>query len=123
MPNSDLLPATVQELAMVDSVEHFVATLAGRVGNPRIAPMPPVWPLLALVLLSWSPAISAEHVMIRATEMNAKEETERGLAIVVHLFPELEGWLSGIPLKIPRWERALAVPLAARRLVLFERPD
>ena len=53
--------------------------------------------------------------------MGFEEEVERGLAVVTYLFPELQDWMTGVPLGIPLWESALAVPLSARKLVLLEK--
>ena len=94
----------------------LAATLAGRVGNPRISPAPPLWPLLALLLLGWRDSLSAERVMERAAWLGMETEVERGLAIVAYLFPELHEWTADVPFRMPLWERTLAVPLAARKL-------
>ena len=95
-------------------------TLARRVGDPRVSPVPPLWPVLALLLLAWRQVFSAERIMRQATELGAENEVLRGLAIIAYLFPELEYWLGTIRSRIPPWERTLAVPLAARKLVVLE---
>ncbi len=123
MPRSYRLPATAHEYAVFQNSEHLAVTLAGRVGNPRVSPVPPLWPLLALLLLGWSDTLSALQVMKRAAELGTEDEVHRGLAIVAYLFPELQGWLAAFPLRIPLWERTLAVPLAARKLALLEKTD
>ena len=97
-----------------------MAILASRMRN-QIAPVPPLWPLLALLLFGWRDTISAQAVMARAADIGLTEETQRGLVIVTYLFPELQSWLAGVPLRIPLWERSLAVPFAARKLVLVEK--
>src|SRR5206468_9019924 len=96
--------------------EQLAVTLAGRVGNPRVSPAPPLWPLLALLLLAWRDRLSADRVMERAAWLGMENEVERGLAIVAYLFPELQEWTADIPSRMPLWERTLAVPLAARQL-------
>jgi serine/threonine protein phosphatase PrpC len=58
--------------------------------------------------------------MAMAAECGKQEDVERGLAIIAHLFPEFEPWLKEIHFTIPLWERTLAVPLAARKLVQLE---
>ena len=77
--------------------------------------------VLALVLFEWRGSISASGVVTRASRMGVSEETQRGLVIIAHLFPELQDWLAEVPLAIPLWERVLALPLAARKLVLLEK--
>jgi len=121
LPESYRLPDTAREFAVFQDCEQLIAILAGRIGDPKIAPMPPLWPLLALVLLEWRSSISATGVVTQAARMGLSEETERGLVIIAHLFPELQDWLAEVPLAIPLWERVLAVPLAARKLVLLEK--
>ena len=107
----------------MESIEHVLATLAGRIGDPRISPAPPLWPILALMLLGWRDRTSLYRVIERSTKLGVEEEVYRGLAIVVYLFPELQDWAAGVLQKIPLWERALAVPLAARKLVLSHQTD
>src|SRR5262245_58438521 len=53
LPMTYYLPATAQEYALSRNGEQLVVTLAARVGNPRVSPVPPLWPLLALLLLRW----------------------------------------------------------------------
>jgi len=55
--------------------------------------------------------------MERAAWLGMENEVERGLAIVAYLFPELHEWTADVPFRMPQWERTLAVPLAARKLV------
>src|SRR5438876_7702300 len=116
MPSSYRLLATAREYAVFQNSEQLAVTLAGRVGNPRVSPAPPLWPLLALLLLGWRDRLSAERVMERAAWLGMETEVERGLAIVAYLFPELQEWTADIPFRMPLWERTLAVPLAARKL-------
>ncbi len=115
------LSTTAREYAVFQNCEQLVAIFASRVGNPQIAPVPPLWPLLALVLFEWRATISGSGVVARAASLGLSEEAQRGLVIVRHLFPELQDWLAEVPLAIPLWERVLAVPLAARKLVLLEK--
>jgi len=120
------LSATAQEYMThekVRNLEHTIAILASRVGDPRISPTPPLWPILALVLLGWRDGATVYGVIERSANLGVEEAVYRGLAIVVHLFPELSDWASAIHQRIPLWERALAVPLAARKLVQFRQTD
>src|SRR2546426_4131010 len=111
MPSMYRLHATARKYAVFQNGQQLAVTLAGRVGNPRVSPMPPLWPLLALLLLTWRETLSAEQVMLRAAELGAEDEVHRGLALIAYLFPELEAWLDAVPLRTPLWERTLAVPL------------
>ena len=116
MPSRCRLLATAREYTFFQNSEQLAVTLAGRVGNPRVSPAPPLWPLLALLLLGWRDRLSTERVMERAAWLGMETEVERGLAIVAYLFPELQEWTADIPFRMPLWERTLAVPLAARKL-------
>src|SRR5438876_7831722 len=116
MPSRYRLLATAREYTVFQNSEQLAVTLAGRVGNPRISPTPPLWPLLALLLLGWRDRLSADRVMERAAWLGMENEVERGLAIVAYLFPELHEWTADVPFRMPLWERTLAVPLAARKL-------
>src|SRR5438094_3268705 len=119
MPSRHRLLATAREYTVFQDSEQLAVTLAGRVGNPRVSPVPPLWPLLALLLLAWRDRLSAERVMERAASLRMENEVERGLAVVGYLFPELQEWTADIPFRLPLWERTLAVPLAARKLAAF----
>jgi len=121
MPAGYHLSAIAREYSAFEDCEQLVASLASRVGNPQIAPVPPLWPLLAQVLLEFRSVISPHAVLRHAAKDGLSEEAQRGLIIVTYLFPELKDWLAGVKLGIPRWERMLAVPLAARKLVLLEK--
>src|SRR6266516_6151320 len=123
LPSRYRLLATARQYAVFQNSEQLAVILAGRVGNPRVSPAPPLWPLLAIVLLGWRDTLTAKQVMKRAADVGAEDHVHRGLAIVAHLFPELQGWLASVPLGIPRWERTVAVPLAAHKLVFFEKMD
>jgi hypothetical protein len=123
MPGGYLLAAVARQYAHVQEITDLAAMLAGRVGNPRVPPKPPAWPLLALVLLEWRESIAAEGVIESSIKLGEEDEVHRGLVIAAHLFPEFNPWLSGVTLKIPLWERTLSVPLAARRLVLLQVAD
>src|SRR6266516_1023146 len=120
VPSSYRLPATAREYAGFQNNQEMIVALAACVGDPRVAPIPPLWPLLALLLLRCRETLSARQVVGRAGELDAEDQVHRGLAIIVYLFPELQDWLGAIPLRIPLWERTLAVPLAARKLVLLK---
>src|SRR5262249_47537350 len=106
LPEGYHLTATARDYPMFQDCEQRVVILASRVGDPRIAPKPPLWPLLAMLLFEWRREISASDVFARAAALGLTEEVQRGLAIVTHLFPELEGWLDDVELEIPLWERA-----------------
>jgi hypothetical protein len=110
------LADTVRKYESFDSGEQLGAALAAKLGDARVSPNPPIWPLLAILILGWRESLSAADIALGRSE-SAREEVDRGLAIVVHLFPELAGWLAEIQLALPRWETTLAVPLAARRLL------
>ena len=120
LPKGYRLTETAREYAAFHDCAHATAILASRVGDPRIAPKPPLWPLLGMLLFEWREEISATDVLDRAAAMGSNEEAQRGLAIVSYLFPELRSWLAGARNGVPFWERALAVPLSARKLVLLE---
>jgi len=120
MPSGYRLHATARKYAVFQNSDQLAVTLAGRVGNPRVSPAPPLWPILALLLLTWRETVSADQVMLRAAALGIQDEVHRGLALIAYLFPELESWLAGVPLGIPLWEKTLAVPLAARKLVLLD---
>src|SRR5437016_8644654 len=123
MPSSYRLLTSAREYAVFQNSGQLAATLAGRVGNPRISPAPPLWPLLALLLLGWRDSLSAERVMERAAWLGMETEVERGLAIVAYLFPELQEWTADIPFRMPLWERTLAVPIAARKLAVLTKME
>ena len=114
------LAKTAREYVVSQDCEEVIVRLASRIGDPRIAPVPPLWPLLAMVLFEWRHDISASGVLALANMMGFQEEVERGLAVVTYLFPELQRWMTRTP-GIPFWETALAVPLSARKLVLLEK--
>src|SRR2546426_4964297 len=59
MPSLYRLTATAREYAVFQNSEQMAVTLAGRLGNPRVSPTPPLWPLLALLLLGWRDSLSA----------------------------------------------------------------
>src|SRR5436309_13644051 len=89
LPSRYRLLATAREYTVFQNSEQLAVTLAGRVGDPRVSPAPPLWPLLTLLLLAWRDRLSAERVMQRAAWLGTETEVERGLAIVAYLFPEL----------------------------------
>ena len=121
MPQGYRLSETARQYALFQDCEQTVVTLASRVGDPKIAPVPPLWPLLAMILFEWQNDVSANDVLARAASMGLRHEVRRGLLSVTYLFPELQDWLAGVPMGIPFWERALAVPLSVRKLVLLEK--
>src|SRR5437016_13558098 len=107
MPIRYRLLATAREYTVFQNSEQLAVTLAGRVGNPRISPTPPLWPLLALLLLGWRDSLSAERVMERAAWLGLATEVEGGLAIVVYLFLALHEWSAVVPVRMPHWESTL----------------
>ncbi len=117
------LGTTAREYTGISSREELAVTLAGRVGNARVAPNPPLWPLLGILLLGWRESLDLNRLQKKASERDNLADVERGLAIIAHLFPELAFWLAGVKLNLPRWEQRLAVPVAARRLTAFDLPD
>jgi hypothetical protein len=123
LPSAYRLLATARNYERFHNGEQLAVTLAGRVGNPRVSPVPPLWPLLALLLLRWRDTLSAEQLLQRAAKLEAEDQVHRGLSIVAYLFPELQGWLATVPVRMPLWEKTFAVPLAARKLVLLEKMD
>jgi hypothetical protein len=80
--------------------------------------MPPVWPHLGTALLLWKDSIGAEQIHSLGTQLGQVNEVERGLAIIAHIFPELQDWVRAQKLSIPMWERKYAVPIAARRIMI-----
>src|ERR1051326_4646068 len=120
MPSRYRLLSTAREYAVFQNSDQLAVTLAGRVGNPRVSPVPPLWPLLALLLLVWRDWLSAQRLMQQAAWLGMDTEVERGLAIVAYLFPELQEWTADIPFRMPLWERTFAVPIAARKLAVLE---
>ena len=121
LPEGYHLLDTARQYAPSQESERLIITLASRVGDPRIAPKPPLWPLLAVLLFEWRNDIRARRVLGLARTMGLQEEVERGLSVVTYLFPELQDWMTGVPQGLPFWESALAVPLSARKLVLLEK--
>ena len=121
LPEGYHLFDTARQYALSKECEELIITLASRIGDPRIAPTPPLWPLLALLLFEWRHDIRARGVLALAKTMGLHEEVERGLAVVMYLFPALHEWMSDVPKGLPFWESALAVPLSARKLVLLEK--
>ncbi|MGA2262338.1 MAG: hypothetical protein ABSH28_12990 [Acidobacteriota bacterium] len=99
----------------------LVTLLAGHVGDSTTSPTPPMWPHLGLALLAWRDQFGVNEVLQMGAELAQQEEVKRGIAIVTHIFPELEKWANPEKLGIPVWERKFAIPIATRRLVLGER--
>jgi hypothetical protein len=121
VPAAHSLSETAREYAALQNCEQLITALAGRVGNAQVGPTPAVWPILALALLEWRNTISANDIVAHAASTGQREQTQRGLLIASFLFPELQGWVAGVQMEVPLWERLFAVPLAARKLVLLEK--
>ncbi len=96
----------------------MIALFARHVGDPVTPPMPPVWPHLGLALLIWKDRIPVKEVLGIAEKLGRREEVECGMVIAACIFPEIREWVDAGALKMPGWERKLAAPIAARRLVL-----
>lgn len=94
--------------------------LCARVGDSMAHPFPPVWHHLGFALKSWQDELEPGDVLELADRLQLTPAVHRGLAVMLHLFPELERWLPKERLHISRLERRLAIPLAARKLVHAE---
>ncbi len=99
----------------------LITLFSARVGDPFASPVPPVWAHLGLALLVWRDEVDKSAVVEIGKRLGQWEKVATGLAIMAHLFPELVDWVRGESSDIPNWERKLAVPLAARKLVLGNR--
>lgn len=97
--------------------ELLIALLAHHIGDPGTNPAMPMWPHLGTALLLWRDKTSLETVLELGDRLAIGAEVERGLAIGAYIFPELTRWIETVKLKIPRWERKYAIPLAAKRIV------
>lgn len=96
----------------------LVALLAGRVGSPEADPSVPAWAYLATGLKAWQETESVlEGALSMARALGIEERVSDGLAIVLHIFPELRRHVREESSGAHTWERRLTVPLAARRLV------
>jgi hypothetical protein len=99
----------------------LITFLASRVGDPSSSPIPPIWPHLGLALLLHKDSVSINEVLDIGSRLEQRNEVERGVAIASHLFTEFEEWVDFRRLSIPKWERKLAIPIAARRITIGER--
>jgi hypothetical protein len=97
--------------------ELFAVLLAARVGDPAALPSPPHWFHLAVALMAWRDSLNVHTVLTLADRLDIGARAQRGLAMVGSLFPELKPSLDLSSFEIPLWERLLAVPVAARRVV------
>jgi hypothetical protein len=97
--------------------ELLITLMARHVGDAGASPMPPVWPHLGTALLLWQDSIGADQILRLGAQLDQLDEVERGLAIIAHIFPELNQWVKAQKLSIPGWERKYAVPIAARRIM------
>jgi len=97
--------------------ELMLTLLAARLGDPLAHPDPPLWHHLALLLMLWPEAEGREVVLEHAARLGLLAQVGRGLAVLGHLFPELQGWAGGGQIQLSLLARSLAVPLAARALV------
>ena len=101
----------------VPTGELLVVLLAARVGDPESSPTPPQWPHLATALLASQDALDVETVLELAAELELAPKVHRGLAAARQLGPELGRHVPDERLEIPWWERTIALPIAARRLL------
>lgn len=99
----------------------LITLLAAHLGNPSAPPTPSIWPHLALSLLVWNDQVPVQSILEFAGALDLAEDVQRGLAITAHVFPELREWAGVDELSIPGWEKKLAIPIAARRLMMGER--
>lgn len=97
--------------------ELMLTLLAARLGDPLAHPDPPLWHHLALLLLLWPENEGRGLVLEHAARLGLLAQVGRGLAVLGHLFPELQGWAGGGQIQLSLLARSLAVPLAARALV------
>ena len=97
--------------------ELLVMLLAARVGNPGSLPTPARWPHLVTTLLAHGDTLDLGVVLDIADEAGLSGHVQRGLAVACELAHELAELLPEERLEIPWWERALALPIAARRLL------
>ncbi len=99
--------------------ELMLTLLAARLGDPMAHPDPPLWHHLALLLLLWPEHEGRELVLEHAARLGLLSQVGRGLAVLGHLFPELQGWAGAGrgQIQLSLLARSLGVPLAARALV------
>lgn len=97
--------------------ELMLTLLAARLGDPLAHPDPTLWHHLALLLMLWPEAEGRELVLEHAARLGLLAQVGRGLAVLGHLFPELQGWAGRGQIQLSLLARSLAVPLAARALV------
>jgi hypothetical protein len=119
----DLLKTHTKEVEAAGQIwrvpvgELQVVLLAARVGDPESSPLPPFWVHLALALGRYKGKISWDEVHRVAQHLNLEEQVARGLAVEQRLMPWVLKGQFVKPNGLPLWERALAVPLAAKRLL------
>ncbi len=99
----------------------LITLLAAHLGNPSAPPTPSIWPHLGLALLVWNDRIRVKDILEYAGTLDVLEDAQRGLALAAQIFPELAEWTDLDKLWIPGWEKKLAIPIAARRLMMGER--
>ncbi len=102
---------------LIPTGELLIALLAARVGDPESTPLPPVWVHLALAMARFGDTIDHDTVHSITHHLGLNERAQRGFAVGHQLVPSiLESPLVGSA-QLPFWERRLAVPLAAKRLL------
>jgi hypothetical protein len=97
--------------------ELMLTMLAARLGDPLAHPDPPLWHHLALLLMLWPENEGRELVLEHAARLGLLAQVGRGLAVLGHLFPELQSWAGNGRIQLSLLARSLAVPLSARALV------
>ena len=101
----------------VPTDELLLVLMAARLGDSRAALLPPMWFHLAVAMLGWRDRVDFDEILELAEDLELVACVHRGLAITAAVFPEIDILVSPRKLDIPRWERLLALPLAARRVV------
>jgi len=96
----------------------LIALLARHVGDHTALPVPPMWHHLATALFLLPDQVTVQEVLELGSRIGQKGEVEHGLAIAVHIFPELEKWADANRFSMPHWESKYAIPLAARRVLI-----
>jgi len=97
--------------------ELMLTLLAARLGDPLAHPDPPLWHHLALLLKLWPEGEGRGLVLELAARLGLMSQVGRGLAVLGHLFPELQSWAANGQIQLSLLARSLAVPLSARALV------
>ncbi|MCP4901674.1 MAG: hypothetical protein GY906_32320 [bacterium] len=120
---TELLDDCTQEITLdgqswlVPTGELLIALLAARVGDPESTPLPPVWVHLALAMARFGDTIDHGLVHGITHHLGLDERAQRGFAVGHQLIPSILESPFVDSAQLPFWERKLAVPLAAKRLL------